>query len=219
MMTSNLLMSLANRLQSAEQLHSWITRHLPPGPKPPIHRPLNYVRIITVTTTVLGLISFFSIAAPYILPVVQNRNLWAAVSLLTILLFTSGHMFNHIRKVPYIAGNGNGGITYFAGGFSNQFGLETQIIAAICMYQVVATREQWHVERMLTNGRRYSLVRHHCSCAESASDVGPPVSADRRLCLGWGDVRHVQLPPQCFPNQKWRLSILFASILVWVSVF
>lgn len=40
-------------------------------------------------------------------------------------------MFNHIRKVPYVAGNGRGGIEYFAGGFQNQFGLETQIIAAI----------------------------------------------------------------------------------------
>lgn len=137
-MNSNLLMSLLIRLQSAEQLHSWITRHLPPGPKPPIHRPLNYVRIVTVTTIVLGLISFFSIATPYILPVVQNRNLWAAVSLLIILLFTSGHMFNHIRKVPYVAGDGSGGITYFAGGFSNQFGLETQIVAAMCTYQAVA---------------------------------------------------------------------------------
>lgn len=42
-------------------------------------------------------------------------------------------MFNHIRKVPYVAGNGQGGISYFAGGFSNQFGMETQIVAAICM--------------------------------------------------------------------------------------
>ena len=41
-------------------------------------------------------------------------------------------MFNHIRKVPYIAGDGKGGISYFAGGFSNQFGMETQIVAAMC---------------------------------------------------------------------------------------
>ena len=41
-------------------------------------------------------------------------------------------MFNHIRKVPYVAGNGKGGVSYFAGGFSSQYGLETQIIAAIC---------------------------------------------------------------------------------------
>lgn len=41
-------------------------------------------------------------------------------------------MFNHIRKVPYVAGDGKGGISYFAGGFQNQFGLETQIVAAMC---------------------------------------------------------------------------------------
>lgn len=41
-------------------------------------------------------------------------------------------MFNHIRKVPYVSGNGKGGISYFAGGFSSQFGLETQIVAAMC---------------------------------------------------------------------------------------
>ena len=111
---------------------SWISRYLPDGPKPAIQRPLNYIRIITVTTTLLGIVSFLSVAYPYILPVIQNRNLWAGISLITILLFTSGHMFNHIRKVPYVAGNGQGGISYFAGGFSNQFGMETQIVAAMC---------------------------------------------------------------------------------------
>ncbi|KAL2059058.1 hypothetical protein ABVK25_000350 [Lepraria finkii] len=117
--------------QSAESVVGWITRHLPEGPKPAIQRPLNYFRIITITTTLLGIVTFISVAYPYILPVIQNRNLWAAISLIIILLFTSGHMFNHIRKVPYVAGDGKGGISYFAGGFSNQFGMETQIVAAM----------------------------------------------------------------------------------------
>ena len=52
--------------------------------------------------------------------------------MIAILLFTSGHMFNHIRKVPYVAGDGRGGISYFAGGFQNQYGMETQIVAAMC---------------------------------------------------------------------------------------
>lgn len=95
-------------------------------------RPINYIRIVVGTTVVLGMITFISVASPYILPILQNRNLWAAISLITILLFTSGHMFNHIRKVPYVSGDGKGGISYFAGGFSNQFGLETQIVAAMC---------------------------------------------------------------------------------------
>ncbi|KAL8886329.1 MAG: hypothetical protein Q9192_006503 [Flavoplaca navasiana] len=117
--------------QSAEQVNDWIIRHLPEGPRPPIYRPINYMRLVTIITTILGLVSFFSVAAPYLIPIIQNRNLWAAISLITILLFTSGHMFNHIRKVPYVAGDGKGGISYFAGGFSNQFGLETQIVAAM----------------------------------------------------------------------------------------
>ncbi|KAI9836834.1 MAG: hypothetical protein M1819_000999 [Sarea resinae] len=117
--------------QSAEQIHSWVSRHLPDGPRPPVVRPVNYIRIISVTTAVLGMISVCSVAWPYLVPVLQNRNLWAAGSLIAILLFTSGQMFNHIRQVPYIAGDGKGGISYFAGGFSNQFGMETQILAAI----------------------------------------------------------------------------------------
>ncbi|MCJ1477895.1 oligosaccharyl transferase subunit ost3/OST6 [Lambiella insularis] len=122
--------------QTAEQFYPWIIRHLPEGPKPTLHRPFNYVRLVAVTTIVLGLLSFFSIAAPYLLPIIQNRNLWAAISLITILLFTSGHMFNHIRKVPYVSGDGKGGISYFVGGFSNQLGLETQIVAA--MYGILS---------------------------------------------------------------------------------
>ena len=43
-------------------------------------------------------------------------------------------MYNHIRKVPYVAGDGKGGVSYFAGGFQNQFGLETQIVAAMCTF-------------------------------------------------------------------------------------
>ncbi|TID22374.1 oligosaccharyl transferas-like protein subunit [Venturia nashicola] len=117
--------------QTAESIHAWISRTLPEGKKPRVSRPFNYVKAVAVTTAVLGFVSFFAVAAPYLAPLIQNRNLWAAVSLIAVLLFTSGHMFNHIRKVPYVSGNGKGGISYFASGLQNQFGLETQIIAAI----------------------------------------------------------------------------------------
>jgi oligosaccharyltransferase complex subunit gamma len=120
-------------MTTAETLHSWISRHLPAGQKPPVVRPFNYFKAVVITTTVLGLITLLTAAAPYVGPIVQNRNVWAALSLLAVLLFTSGHMYNHIRKVPYVAGDGRGGVSYFAGGFQNQFGMETQIIAGICM--------------------------------------------------------------------------------------
>ncbi|KAJ5339087.1 hypothetical protein N7452_005815 [Penicillium brevicompactum] len=116
---------------TAEQVSSWIGRHLPEGPKPEIVRPINYMRIVSVVTTIMAVVTAFTVLSPYLLPIIQNRNLWAAISLIAILLFTSGQMFNHIRKVPYVAGDGRGGISYFAGGFQNQFGMETQIVAAI----------------------------------------------------------------------------------------
>lgn len=122
----------SNSPQTAEQVHGWLSRHLENRPHPPVKRPINWVRIIAVSTTVLGSITFLSVCYPYLLPIIQNRNLWAAISLIAILLFTSGHMFNHIRKVPYVAGDGKGGVSYFAGGFSSQYGLETQIVAAMC---------------------------------------------------------------------------------------
>ncbi|KAK5990968.1 Tumor suppressor candidate 3 [Cladobotryum mycophilum] len=121
---------------SAEQLHAWLSRHLPDRPHPPVKRPVNWIRWISTITIVLGLGTAVVSASPFVLPIVQNRNIWASISLISILLFTSGHMFNHIRKVPYVAGDGHGGISYFASGFQSQFGLETQIVAAV--YGVLA---------------------------------------------------------------------------------
>jgi oligosaccharyltransferase complex subunit gamma len=90
------------------------------------------MKLIITVTGLLGTLTTLYVVGPHLMPVLQNRNVWAAVSLLLVLLFTSGHMFNHIRGVPYVSGNGRGGVSYFAGGFQNQFGMETQIIAAIC---------------------------------------------------------------------------------------
>ncbi|PHH67390.1 hypothetical protein CDD81_160 [Ophiocordyceps australis] len=116
---------------SAEQIHNWIARHLPGRPHPPVSRPFNYLRLASTVTLLLGLATLSYSAGPYILPLVQNRNIWAAGTMIAIVLFISGHMFNHIRHVPYVTGDGRGGITYFSNGFQSQLGLETQIIAAI----------------------------------------------------------------------------------------
>ncbi|KAL7904412.1 oligosaccharyl transferase [Trichoderma velutinum] len=116
---------------AAEQVHSWLSRQLPDRPHPAVKRPINWLRWASTVTLVLGVGTALVSASSYVLPIIQNRNIWASISLIAILLFTSGHMFNHIRKVPYIVGDGKGGVSYIAGGFQNQLGLETQIVAAI----------------------------------------------------------------------------------------
>ncbi|KAI1272468.1 OST3/OST6 family protein [Xylaria sp. FL0933] len=116
---------------TAEQVHDWLARHLPDRPHPAIYRPVNYLRWVVSIVSLLGVVGVIFKIRSFILPIVTNRNVWAGLSLIGILLFTSGHMFNQIRKVPYVAGDGRGGISYFAGGFQSQYGLETQIIAFI----------------------------------------------------------------------------------------
>ncbi|KAK8056471.1 dolichyl-diphosphooligosaccharide-protein glycotransferase [Apiospora rasikravindrae] len=115
----------------ADQVHAWLSRHLPDRPHPAVKRPVNYVAWAVGVVSTLGIAGALAKAGPYILPIAQNRNAWAAISLIGILMFTSGHMFNQIRKVPYVAGDGRGGISYFSSGFQNQLGMETQIIAFI----------------------------------------------------------------------------------------
>lgn len=203
-----------NRPISADQLYSWINRHLPDGPKPELVRPVNYMRIVSAITILMGAVTLFTVLSPYVLPIIQSRNLWAAVSLIAILLFTSGQMFNHIRKVPYVAGDGNGGISYFAGGFQNQFGLETQIVAAICKLKSFPEC-QYPYSRLLTLVfyRCCSLIRNHCSCIEGSAYGGCQGTAGGCFDLGWCPLRHVQLPAQCVQDQEWWLSVLPSTIL------
>ncbi|PWW77132.1 hypothetical protein C7212DRAFT_277706 [Tuber magnatum] len=106
---------------------------------PPVSRPFDYVKFGGMAGLLLVAITIVSIAFSIIKPIIYSRNLWAAISLIAVLLFTSGHMFNHIRHVPYVVNDGRGGISYVASGFSNQFGLETQIVAIVYALLAFAT--------------------------------------------------------------------------------
>lgn len=101
-------------------------------PEISISRPINYTRLVVNITLALGAITLIAMLRPYLVPVIQNRHVWAVASLVAVLLFISGQMFTQIRKMPYIAANDHGGIMYFAPGFQAQIGIEGQIIAALC---------------------------------------------------------------------------------------
>lgn len=53
-------------------------------------------------------------------------------SLALITIMCSGFMWNKIRGSAYMNVKPGGQIEYFAGGFQNQLGVETQIVATIC---------------------------------------------------------------------------------------
>jgi hypothetical protein len=145
------------------------------------------------------------------IPILQNRNVWAAGSLIGILLFTSGHMFNTIRKVPYIAGDGKGGISYFAGGFQNQYGMETQIVAAMCMLLFCRPNLR---SLLLTLNRRHPLLRRYLARRQGTQNQRPKEPADDGPGLVCSPVSHVQLLAERLPHQERWISFLVAAILL-----
>lgn len=198
------------RTQTAEAVHAWLSRHLPDGPRPSINRPFNYVKAAIVTTSVLGVISFVTVAAPYIWPVLQNRNLWAAFSLIAVLLFTSGQMFNHIRKTPYAGGDGKGGLSIFAGGFQSQFGLETQVVAGLCeslVHSMIEKRANGCVYRWYP-----SLCNNHTR-SQGSQNSRRANTTNRCTLMGSCRLLGLQLPAEHLQIQERWLPILPATFL------
>ena len=95
-----------------------------------------------IATTVI-LIAASAIVGKFVYPsvqkIIQNKHVWAAMTIFFILVFTCGYMFCQIRKTPYVANNGRGGVSYVAGGFQNQFGVETQIVSTLYALLALST--------------------------------------------------------------------------------
>ena len=110
----------------------------------PIVRPFDWGKLFATIFFAVTLGTITKLAWPTVKKIATNRNVWAVGCLVlpvkleeadfqvTILMFTSGHMFNSIRHTPFLQANGRGGFNYIAGGFQSQLGIETQIVAALC---------------------------------------------------------------------------------------
>lgn len=86
-----------------------------------------------VAPIVLGTILFIMWQARAILlPIIQSRVVWGIGSGIIACVFTSGFMWNRIKNAPYVTASQDGKIQWVAGGFQNQFGLETQVVGGLC---------------------------------------------------------------------------------------
>jgi hypothetical protein len=102
----------------------------------PYKPPTNWTPIITTALAVL----LTAVGAKFVIPLLLNKWFWAILSIATILVMTSGFMFVRIRGVPYITVDQQSGRTrWVAGGAQNQYGMETQVVAGICMLFIIAT--------------------------------------------------------------------------------
>lgn len=109
---------------SAEAIGRWITDRTDIDFK--IFRPPNYA-----STVGLLLLIFVGSVVMYFkqenFEFLQNRTVWAAITVVFCLLMTSGQMWNHIRSPPMYHKSANG-ISYIHGSSQGQFISETYLI-------------------------------------------------------------------------------------------
>ncbi|KAF3760691.1 hypothetical protein M406DRAFT_342893 [Cryphonectria parasitica EP155] len=116
---------------SAESVHDWIVRHTPGRPHPEFKRPTNYFGAIVSIVVLTFLATLAYVIWPLVNEYLFNRKVMMLLSLSFILLQVGGFMYNNIRNTPYVGQDGRGHISYFAGGFQSQFGMESQIISTL----------------------------------------------------------------------------------------
>ncbi|KAH9981279.1 oligosaccharyl transferase subunit OST3/OST6 family [Lactifluus volemus] len=89
----------------------------------PFRAPINWA--------MWGTVVFFALSGVlslrYLAPVLRNRWVWACITILTILVMTSGFMFTRIRGMPNASPDGS----WVASGFQTQYGQETTVVATL----------------------------------------------------------------------------------------
>ena len=91
----------------------------------PYKEPIDWTRLAVIAIGIIGAALFLH----FISPIARNKWSWATVTVLVMLVMTSGFMYSRIRNVPYTGPNGQ----WIAGGYQNQFGQEVHVVSFICV--------------------------------------------------------------------------------------
>ncbi|KAJ3222970.1 oligosaccharyl transferase subunit ost3/OST6, partial [Clydaea vesicula] len=93
-------------------------------------KPINYSKAIFVGGSFISVLILFKLFANSLWIFLSNKKLWSIFSIATIVLMSSGHMWNVIRNPPFV------GNQFFAAGQQSQYIGETQVIGIL--YAVIA---------------------------------------------------------------------------------
>lgn len=97
-----------------------------------IYKPTNPIPFI-VAPLLVAIILYAAYAARAVLiPILSSRIIWGVMCTFLCILFTSGYMWNKIKNAPYVQAGPGGKVSWVAGGYSNQLGLESQVVGALC---------------------------------------------------------------------------------------
>lgn len=142
-----------------------------------------------ITVTVLAL------SARFILPVLTNRWTWSTVTLITILVMTSGFMFVRIRGMPYRTVE-----HAIARGFQTQYGAEIWIISTKCKGVLICVRMQ--IDMYICRFLAFRVIHYTHSRHSIARQAKPSKTCD---ILVYHRNRAVVLSiDQGLQSEKWR---------------
>ncbi|ODV91766.1 hypothetical protein CANCADRAFT_30099 [Tortispora caseinolytica NRRL Y-17796] len=96
-----------------------------------INRPTDWATVFLKLSIGLLVLTSVYFTARHIRTIIFNKFIWTIISIFLYLTFVSGSMFNNIRHVPYVGGDGHGNPAYFANGLSMQFAVESQIVTLL----------------------------------------------------------------------------------------
>jgi len=98
-------------------------------------QPIDYSKLLTYLFFTSAVLITFYRHWKTLSPLLTGSHIWSFLSLGFILTMISGYMWNKIRHPPYMVGGQNGKpVSMIAGGYSNQYGVETHIISGICSF-------------------------------------------------------------------------------------
>ncbi|TFL07636.1 oligosaccharyl transferase subunit OST3/OST6 family [Pterulicium gracile] len=89
----------------------------------PFKAPIDWNKYATIAFGFLAFATFLR----YAQPVLQSRFTWGIITVISIVVFTSGFMFNRIRNTPWAGPKG----ASVAAGFQTQYAQETQMVGMI----------------------------------------------------------------------------------------
>ncbi|KAI9014659.1 hypothetical protein BC832DRAFT_537129 [Gaertneriomyces semiglobifer] len=118
-----------------------------------IRRPINYAYYATIAVSLLGILALAKMLSKQLVAIFKSNKLWSIITIACThwsiafratgwtTLMCSGYMWNSIRQPPY-TGMRNGRPELVAGGFQNQFVLETQIVGVLFPQVTDPTRQR-----------------------------------------------------------------------------
>ncbi|KAH3665940.1 hypothetical protein OGAPHI_004129 [Ogataea philodendri] len=145
-------------MDSIPALTSWVVSKTKLSPELfTIIQKINYTELILTISAVLGAVSLLALQYKKVLALLAKKRGWQGLSIVVVILFTAGYMFNVIRNTPYVRTNRDGSNAYFIAGHQAQLGAETQIVSVI--YGLLAISMVIMIDTLpkLQNGR-YKLA-------------------------------------------------------------